>query len=187
MGTDVHISHRACICGKGQIEITVTSPDHAYASAYNVHRDERFLCVPCGAEYTFDHGRVVRKKDLAAYRKGWEDWYAAAKAFDQSPEVAALRAAFAAHLSGLKTKKAVHAYLTEHKIANDKYGSFTRRYQDAQQYVTDIHTSAMPKLAKLLGQDPGPFEARIAVLEAAQKAIPSVPTVKDVSAGPPTQ
>lgn len=46
-----------------------------------------------------------------------------------------------------------------------------------------IHPIALPKIAELVSEDPRPFMEGMATLEAAQKAIPNVPTIKEVNAG----
>jgi len=175
MGTDTFTHTKSCMCGLGQIEATVSSPDHRWPSAYNVHWSYSIKCAPCSGEYMVDdHGLVFRRSEYAANRAAWDAWYKAAQDYEATPEIAGLKAEFAALLARLRTKKAAHEFLTLHGFTTDKYGTFTRAYRDAQSYAEGIHSSHAPTMARLLGKDPSPFQMAITALEAQRDAIPSV-------------
>ena len=70
---DVTKFQKPCLCGKGEIEITVTSPDHAWAKPHQTTYSYELKCGDCEKQYVITDdsivGRAAYEAHLAVERK----------------------------------------------------------------------------------------------------------------------
>ncbi|MFN4275747.1 MAG: hypothetical protein ACK4FJ_05565 [Ferrovibrio sp.] len=178
MGTDTEEREVACPCGDGKIIVTVSTPDHGWLSAYNVHRSAQIMCPSCSGEFLIDRMCVVRRDEFNANKIGWECWRNAHKAFDAAEDVLRVKAEFAEYLKKFKSVAAIHRHLVEHQLDNHSIGTFRRNWNGEEDWVGKrIGSYNIAKILSLLGKATDGFSERIREIETLQATIPNARVV----------
>lgn len=180
MATDDVMQHSIpCLCGKGVIEVTTTSPDHPWVRATQIHIEYAFACSPCEAKYVIDdEGRVQLRSEVNARRAADARVRAAREAFDRRPDVDSVRNDFAAYLDGLPSVAAVHRFLDSLRLASYSLSGFRNNWRGGRHWVANHGRSRnIRAFLDALGRDISPFVDDLDQIDALDAAVPSVRTI----------
>jgi hypothetical protein len=181
MATETDYYKHPCLCGKGEIEIQKSSPDHPFASSYAPSYSGTVLCPTCSQTHVFGDDGVLLRSEVAAMNAAKDQHWAAYKKLDGSQEASAIRKEFGEMLDSLKTKKAVHTLVTKSGLNSRSYGSFIKNYAGGQHYARGIMLNSLPKALEVLGKSAPAFEAELAKVQQLHAAIPKPKIVKPLA------
>jgi len=179
MGTDVITYEAACICGKGTVDITQSSPDHFYAKPEQTSYDCRFLCADCDAKYVFDGARAYRRSEVLAKREAEAAWNKARDELNKNPAVQEVIRALAKHFDGMR-------YMTSRFEAANRCGlnhyalaTFRKRWKNGTDYLrSGVYPTMLSRVLVELRRDPHQLDGEVAKVDALYRAIPSANPVK---------
>lgn len=179
MGTDTFTTSLPCLCGRGQITKTTSTPDHAWVSTYNVHHSYEINCVECSREYVVRDNHVVRRVDQAAHDAAKEAYWTGHKAFSTRPEVATVKSEFAKLLETQRSVAAIYRLLKANGFTSYSDSGFRRNWTTAADWIElNFMPRWLPKMLALLQRDLTQFDSQLSELDSFYATIPNVPNVR---------
>lgn len=181
MGTETSKYTKSCLCGDGEVEITVTSPDHPWAKSDDAQYSAEIVCPACMLKYAVDDNRLVSRAEFEAWTdaksKSWKAW----TEFDASAAVQSEIKAFAGYLDTLPSLAAIHRLLTANKLEHSSVGTFRKRWRGGDEWARHrLLSHHLPAILKILDHDPKPFSAQLQHLGKLEAAVVTPTTVKEI-------
>ncbi len=158
MGTDYHDTSHPCMCGKGQIVVTQSSPDHPWVRANQVSYSATIECEACQLEYEVQSGyraypHLVLRAEKAAHlaaienRKNEEDRIAA------TPEAAELRKDIAAYVDKGTSMAAKHRALQHLRLTHETIAKYRKRPYSGAEAAAKATGRELARISRMLVLD----------------------------------
>lgn len=176
---DVVEREQPCLCGKGTLHTTVTSPDHPWVRDHQITYTYELRCEDCAAKFVIDDDRLVDRDIWTQAQTAKQAASAAEREFVASAAVAELKEKFVSYLNDLGSVAAIYRCLNQSGLEAHSIATFRKRWRGPENWINGyFSTHHVEQIIALLNKREGPLAARLAGLKVMRAAIPSVPTVK---------
>ena len=177
---DITVVSSPCLCGKGRIAVTQTSPDHPWVRASQIHYEADLDCSACSKEYVVktEFGGelpwLARREDVQKRAAAEKTLREAEQSFAASPLGKSLIPHVVAEIDGQPSLAAMHRILQRHRLAYVSLATYRKRpFGGAEAMKNPLgHTLAtIGANSSFPGVDPEPFKAKLAEFEALQNLV----------------
>lgn len=156
---DVSEMHAPCLCGKGEIVVVSSSPDHPWAKESQTRWSGEIRCADCSSEYALYHHydnerlRLVRRADLDMRLQRTAELRRATEALDRSPEVRALIDRLTARVEQEPSMAAKYRLLHSYGLVYESIATFRRNFKGVVELLRYTAPSHILDILALLGED----------------------------------
>jgi hypothetical protein len=177
---DVTQSTMPCLCGKGTIRVTTTSPDHPWVREHQVSRSYEVLCESCAEKYSVDDDRIVERAAKAKAEAVKQQIRDAETELEATSAFAEVKNRVVAELKEQATVVAKYRFLSSIGLTHHSLGTFRKHWSSVEdwQKQSRIYAFHMPAIVTGLRIGDPTVLAAVAKIQELKKSIPPVATVK---------
>lgn len=160
MGTDHEERQWPCLCGKGIITVTQSSPDHPWVKSHQVSYAASISCAECEAIYRVDSGHygkpyIVKRAFYDAKTATNEEARSAVAKFAESDLAKTIPPKIAAEVDEQVTAAAKHRVLQKYGISRGSVATFRKGQTDGASNVLWLDGTDLARIGATtpLGED----------------------------------
>lgn len=174
MGTDrVEIFHGPCVCGNGEVTITLCTPDHPWptkSKSFEISNScgackEKYALIQQNNWYVF-----AKRDDLARQKAYWDEYNERGKALLEETAVTELIYELQQVLEAQRSVAACYRVLSEHGLSHGTDGTFRRHWQGSSHWIErNIWPHSLKAVMKTLGTTNEEIDAELAAIDELQE------------------